>query len=67
MERVDPQGGHGRSAPGHGLRKAPASQGEERTFWSEVWVAARQKGSLEGGLVLGVAEGDRLLSTVLFT
>lgn len=67
LESIDARGGHGHSALGHRLWKGPASRGGERTFWSEVWPAARQKGSVEAGLALGVTEFDPLLSTTLFT
>lgn len=67
LEHIDAQGGHGHSVLGHGLWKAPGSQGDRRLFWSEVWWAARQKGSVEAGFVYSVSGSDRLLSIVLYT
>lgn len=67
LEHTDAQGGHGHSVLGHGLWKALGFQSDRRFFWSEVWLAARQKGSVEAGFAYSVLGSDFLLSTVLCT
>lgn len=66
LEHTDAQGGQGHSALGHGLWKAPGSQGDRRLFWSEVWLAAREKGCVEASFVCSVSGSD-LLSTLFST